>query len=357
MGISGGGGRGGIGRTLRARFGRPAGVRPAPRPGAGTRGESASGTASGTAAGRAAGLGAALAAWLAAAPALAPLPGLIPGLWVGAGALALAPREAAAEGWSFRRVGVPQAGATDRITVQIDPNAPRRIAAPQPPQGPARAGSAAGAGRGGGVPGAGVSVTAGGVAWFWSEISPALADSGPGRLAPALRRLDAAPEGFAPPRLQALQEIARAHGPDILRATVGTRVSPALVIAVIAVESSGRVDAVSSAGAGGLMQLMPATAARFGVGEQERFVAADNIRGGVAYLDWLLGHFDGDPILALAAYNAGEGAVRDNGGVPPFAETRAYVPKVLSAWTVARGLCVTPPELVSDGCVFAVNTL
>ena len=89
----------------------------------------------------------------------------------------------------------------------------------------------------------------------------------------------------------------------------------------------------------------------------DRLLPAESIRGGVAYLDWLLGHFDGDPILAVAAYNAGEGAVRDNGGVPPYRETRAYVPKVLAAWTVARGLCVTPPELASDGCVFAVGAL
>jgi soluble lytic murein transglycosylase-like protein len=103
------------------------------------------------------------------------------------------------------------------------------------------------------------------------------------------------------------------------------------------------------------MQLMPATAARFGV--EDRLHPAESIKGGVAYLDWLLARFGGDPILALAAYNAGEGAVEDNGGVPPYAETRAYVPKVLAAWTVARGLCVTPPELASDGCVFTVGAL
>ena len=103
------------------------------------------------------------------------------------------------------------------------------------------------------------------------------------------------------------------------------------------------------------MQLMPATAARFGV--TDSLVAADNIRGGVAYLDWLIEHFDGDPILALAGYNAGEGAVRDNAGVPPYPETRGYVPKVIAAWTVARGLCQTPPDLMTDGCVFTVNNL
>jgi hypothetical protein len=59
--------------------------------------------------------------------------------------------------------------------------------------------------------------------------------------------------------------------------------------------------------------------------------------------------------MVLAAYNAGENAVKSNGGVPPYAETRAYVPKVLAAWAVARGLCTTPPVLVTDGCVFAVK--
>ena len=69
----------------------------------------------------------------------------------------------------------------------------------------------------------------------------------------------------------------------------------------------------------------------------------------------LLEKFDGDPILALAGYNAGENAVTKNGGVPPYAETRAYVPKVLAAWRVARGLCLTRPELISDGCVFRLQ--
>jgi soluble lytic murein transglycosylase-like protein len=99
------------------------------------------------------------------------------------------------------------------------------------------------------------------------------------------------------------------------------------------------------------MQLMPATAARFGV--KDSLVAPENIAGGVRYLDWLMKEFDKDPILVLAGYNAGEGSVRKYSGVPPFAETRDYVPKVLAAFQVARGLCLTPPELITDGCVFA----
>ena len=244
--------------------------------------------------------------------------------------------------FTFRRVGVPPAGTSRFITVQITPQAPR------PPRAPPVAGDA--------VADAGAAVTSAGTDWFWQTISPKLEDTGPGRLAPALAALAAAPGGSVnPPRLQTLQDIARVYGQDILRATIDTRVSPALALAVIAVESAGQGDAVSGAGAQGLMQLMPATAARFGV--DDSLVTADNIRGGVAYLDWLMGNFDNDPILVLAAYNSGEGSVRDNFGVPPFAETRAYVPKVLAAWAVARGLCQTPPELVSDGCVFAVNNL
>lgn len=254
--------------------------------------------------------------------------------------------------FTFRRVGVPEAGARNRIGVQIDPAASSAI---RPPD----SAMAAPAPQPAAAPGAAPMVTAppNGYEWFWIAVSPQLADSGPGRLELAVRTLDQAPSGsnVPAPRVQTLQEIAATHGQDILRATVGTRVSPALVLAVISVESAGRTAAVSSAGATGLMQLMPATAERFGV--TDRTDAAQNIRGGVAYLDWLLGHFDGDPILALAGYNAGEGAVRDNNGVPPYAETRGYVPKVLSAWRVARGLCQTPPVLISDGCVFTVNTL
>lgn len=170
-----------------------------------------------------------------------------------------------------------------------------------------------------------------------------------------MREIDNAPEGKAvpKPRLQTLQGIANAHGLDILRATVGTNVSPALVLALISIESAGSVEAVSHAGAQGLMQLMPATAERFGV--TDRLNPQENIKAGVAYLAWLMDHFNNDPILVLAGYNAGEGAVRDNGGVPPYAETRAYVPKVLAAWSIAKGLCQTPPQLMTDGCVFHNN--
>ena len=254
--------------------------------------------------------------------------------------------------FTFRSVSAPT-GAGPRITTQIDPSAPSAIRAPNPPEpdGDAIVTTAAPLAPVAAVPGTG------GHDWFWAAVSPRREDTGPGRLEAALRAIDGAPTGqrVAAPRMQAMQDIAAAHGSAILMETVGTRVSPALVLAVISVESGGRTEAVSGAGAAGLMQLMPATAERFGV--TDRMAPGQSIAGGVAYLDWLLEHFVGDPILALAGYNAGEGSVRDAGGVPPYAETRGYVPKVLAAWAVARGMCVTPPVLIGDGCVFTVNNL
>ncbi|MCG3267974.1 lytic transglycosylase domain-containing protein [Yoonia sp. I 8.24] len=245
--------------------------------------------------------------------------------------------------FTFRMVSVPTAGSTGRINVQIDPNAPRLgpVYSDEPEVEEASAAIA--------VP------QSAGTDWFWNNVSFGINDSSPARLESALKQINNPPAGerVSAPRLQSLQDIANAHGLAILTETVGTDVSPALVLAVISVESAGRTDAVSSAGATGLMQLMPATAARFGVTDSTD--GAQNIKGGVAYLGWLLNEFGNDPVLALAGYNAGEGNVMRHAGVPPFAETRAYVPKVLAAWQVAKGLCNTPPELITDGCVFNVN--
>lgn len=246
--------------------------------------------------------------------------------------------------FSFRRIQVAPNAGGPRITVQIDPDEQARRLAVAPRVAPIVR-----------PEGSNVQPPASGYAWFWDHVSPRLED-GPGRFLDSVRVLTSPPSTekvVRAPRMQFLQDIAGAHGPDILRATIGTNVSPALVLAVIAVESAGRPQAVSHAGAQGLMQLIPATAERFGV--TDAFDTTQNIRGGVKYLDWLLKHFDNDVVLALAGYNAGEGAVRRNNGVPPFAETRDYVPKVLAAWLVARGLCATVPELPSDGCVFKIG--
>lgn len=247
-----------------------------------------------------------------------------------------------------KRVQPPAPGTQRFLTIQINPVEQARelaLAAARPFSPVARSGAGGGA-----IPGAAPSAS---YAWFWERVSPAMSGQRGGRLGEAIVALGAGPDGRAVrgPRLQHMQAIAERHGNEILAATVGTEVSPALVLAVISTESAGRANAVSHAGAVGLMQLIPATAARFSV--PDSFNPAMNIRGGVAYLDWLMKQFDRDPLMVLAAYNAGENAVRRNGGVPPYAETRDYVPKVLAAWMVARGLCLTPPEMVSDGCVFA----
>lgn len=109
--------------------------------------------------------------------------------------------------------------------------------------------------------------------------------------------------------------IAQEHGVDTL-----------LVRAVMQQESGGNARAVSPAGAQGLMQLMPPTAAQLGV--QDPFDPEQNIRGGVRFLKWLLDKYGGDETMALAAYNAGPVAVDRYGGVPPFEETQRYVRSV-----------------------------
>ncbi|MEM1081247.1 MAG: lytic transglycosylase domain-containing protein [Pseudomonadota bacterium] len=110
---------------------------------------------------------------------------------------------------------------------------------------------------------------------------------------------------------------------EILAAAEIYKVDPALVRAIMHAESWFNHEAVSHAGAEGLMQLMPATQSRFGV--DDAFEPLQNITAGVAYLAELLALFDDDWELAAAAYNAGEGAVQRYDGIPPFDETREYV--------------------------------
>lgn len=106
-----------------------------------------------------------------------------------------------------------------------------------------------------------------------------------------------------------------------------------LVMAFIAVESGFNVQATSPKNAQGLMQLIPETAARFGV--KDPYKAEDNIKGGLAYLQWLLAYFKGDVQLVAAAYNAGEGAVVKYKGVPPYAETETYVKNIASFYNIS----------------------
>ena len=113
---------------------------------------------------------------------------------------------------------------------------------------------------------------------------------------------------------------------SILKMSSGFRLDPRLVMAVIQQESSFDPNAKSPKNAQGLMQLIPETAERFAV--KDPFDPIENVRGGMAYLRWLLAYFKGDVTLVLAAYNAGEGAVDKYRGVPPFTETLAYVQRI-----------------------------
>lgn len=104
--------------------------------------------------------------------------------------------------------------------------------------------------------------------------------------------------------------------------------SPSLVEAVARVESNFDPNALSPKGARGLMQVMPRTAERFGIMREDLWDPTSNLAAGTAYLANLLDRYQGDLDLALAAYNAGEGAVQKHGGIPPYRETRNYVRRV-----------------------------
>ena len=116
----------------------------------------------------------------------------------------------------------------------------------------------------------------------------------------------------------------------VLRLAPQYAVDPQLALAVISVESAFNPAAVSPKNAQGLMQLIPETAERFGV--RKVFSSVENIKGGLAYLRWLLAFFQGDVPLVLAAYNAGERAVEKYRGIPPYPETRNYVRRITSVY-------------------------
>ncbi|UCP00684.1 lytic transglycosylase domain-containing protein [Metapseudomonas lalkuanensis] len=134
-----------------------------------------------------------------------------------------------------------------------------------------------------------------------------------------------APKDF---KVASLRLNTRSYRREIEAASGQYGVDRALVRAVIHAESAFRPHVISVAGAQGLMQLMPATAERFAV--DDPFDARQNIRGGVRYLAWLLKRFNGNQVLALAGYNAGEASVVRYKGVPPYAETQSYVTLVQS---------------------------
>lgn len=146
-------------------------------------------------------------------------------------------------------------------------------------------------------------------------------DAGAAAILPPVRQTTPA-RAFSRPDPAARAVVQR----EIADAALAYSLSPALIEAVAWRESRLRHDAVSPAGAAGVMQLMPGTARDLGV---DRFDLRQNIHGGAAYLSRMVNQFGGDLTLGLAAYNAGPQAVRRWGGVPPYAETRSYVAAIL----------------------------
>lgn len=174
-----------------------------------------------------------------------------------------------------------------------------------------------------------------GVAWMRAAASrgyapamqiSAMVPNNIGRMRPWCREAVAPIHRSSPPPAEIVALVNRTAPP--------LGIDPQLVLAVIQVESAYHTDAVSPKDAAGLMQLIPDTASRFGV--HNVFDPSENIRGGVKYLRWLLSYFEGNVTLALAGYNAGERAVDRYGGVPPYAETQAYVRMVHSLYPATR---------------------
>ena len=142
-----------------------------------------------------------------------------------------------------------------------------------------------------------------------------------------------------------------AHAGIISQAARQYGIDRELIQAVIAVESCFNQRAVSPAGAQGLMQLMPATAERFGVSDS--FNAKQNILAGSRYLQWLLKLFSGNLRYAVAGYNAGEGRIDQYGGIPPYKETQNYVKHVIAIYSrLAPEKAVTPRNTIANGTVY-----
>ena len=179
------------------------------------------------------------------------------------------------------------------------------------------------------------------LAGAWLELAAEQGDPYARRMLGRLERPPGEPRCLLPDGREYLPEPVAVPEPDreqinqwVRRLAPDFHLPPELVLAVIETESGFDPAAHSPRDARGLMQLLPATADRFGVADI--WDPLQNLKGGMAYLRWLLDHFDGDLERALAGYNAGEQAVTQHGGIPPYAETRDYVRRVLRRYRQGR---------------------
>lgn len=184
--------------------------------------------------------------------------------------------------------------------------------------------------------------------WFWKIASPKLVDADADRLEDLTEQV--AKKLGSEKATELIRMIEETYEAEIYAAAKAANISEALLAAVIAAESAGKIKARSPVGAQGLAQLMPGTAARFGV--KNAYDPAENLRGAAEYLAFLLEMFDDDVLLALAGYNAGEHAVTRHKGVPPYNETRDYIPKVLNYYAAANKVeCLFDTALTNAPCV------
>jgi hypothetical protein len=239
-------------------------------------------------------------------------------------------------------------GAADGVQVLTTPAPPLPVR-PSPPAAPerrdTRLASLTVMGQGGGALSRAAGEGRGGV----SEATVSTKPERPSPLAAASflvppPKLKAKPRTPSVPASPRLPRSAAAYAAMIRAAAERHSVPPALVEAIARVESGFNSRALSNKGARGLMQVMPATGRRFGVRSEKLFDPEHNLNAGVAYLAWLSKRYDGNLEFIAAAYNAGEGAVDDYGGIPPYRETRDYVRRVKAALLSIGALPAVPPE-------------
>ncbi|MDX1711867.1 MAG: lytic transglycosylase domain-containing protein [Rhodovibrionaceae bacterium] len=183
--------------------------------------------------------------------------------------------------------------------------------------------------------------------WFWERVPPQIDQ---GSRTNAMRIVVQARSGDRDLFLATTRarKVLAQWRTEIEAAARNAKINEALIAALVMIESGGNPDAKSRKGALGLGQLMPETARRYGV--RNSLNPRENLRGSAAYLSDLIDMFRGDLVLALAAYNSGEGTVLRYQGVPPYPETRAYVPRVLEAFEAAGRLCSPPPRAARRRC-------